>query len=881
MGVTTPTAFGGLEVGPLDPERQFEAEQAQGSQLASRLRTTVANLPSSRQRTQGEIINLALAYERLGNPFSVRRIPFSILRDMTTDPMLGFAHYYQKIPLMRADWKMNCQDAQIAAAVDEALRPKNPRIQNQLCGKLSYGYQPMCKRFKLGQLSSVYRDATSADPEKDIPTWASDQPALLFDDAQVLAPEHCLPYWNDRGELGGFNYSIFPIPTPGLLPGAVDSYGYAQLGGPGVFQIPGEFAVWPVNERDSVFGSIYGYPRLQRAYRYWWSYWYRWALSDRIFESAADPVKIVYYPTDIDSGIDADDPTAVTAASAQARALSIGQQARQGATLALPGDFMTDPETQRVTNVRKWAISYLENKADFSALDSTFGMLDALKFRAYFLPEEAFVQPGQGQSKSARNVATQLGELYQEAAQLLASENDDEINQHWIPQFIAANFPDRADTPCTKETLGFGSKDAETISQIIQLVGQVKGEVLPIDIRELFRQMGLPLLSEQQKKQEAEIEKEAAAQQPPPMPPAKVGMQGYNSGVTQTSDGRNIYYNGPQRIDLSTSNQGFLSSLPNVPAYKDASIRASMMRLRKLFLDRYETQLKSFSAYLRERTTLRLAQQANDVSQPGVTTQQPQQQKQGISASAAVGVAAAIVGAWVGVQTVDDTAGTLTSLLSNIASRAGLRELKLANLGSDLFDETALNLWAQRRSQFVVGSVDSTLRGELTNFLTDQLQQDTDPTAVAQAAEDRFSDTAKTHAERVVLAESLPAYNFGMLTAMHDAGVSQVQAHDASDGLNQLTDAECKQRDGEIMTVAQALSEASDEHPAGTLYFTALSTDALKLERVSAFPGDIEGEEADLARYDSSSEILYVLDRAGDEQERMFALTVGGSLLLN
>jgi hypothetical protein len=856
------------------PESRYQIEELRSASIGPLLKGAATQFPSSRQRTQGEIINLTLALGTLGNPFSVRRVPFSVLRDMTTDPMIAFALYYTKIPLMRADYVMRCQDAQIAAAVDEAIRKINARVQNQICLKLSYGYQPMCKRFKLGPLRGFYRDPRGEDPERDIPVWDSDIPALLWDDPQVLAPDHCMPRWNDAGEFAGFTYSLVPLPNPAQA-GITELYGYQTIPG---YTIPPEFAVWPTNEVDESQGSLYGRARTTRAYRYFWSYWYRWALADRIFESSADPVKIVYYPTDVSEAIDPNDPDPAnpTALSLQRRALELGAQARQGSTLALPGDFMRDESTGRSTTVRKWEIKYLENTADFTALDHTFSMLDGLKFRAMFLPEEAFVQPGQG-ARSARNVATQLGELYQESTVLLAAENDDEINKHFIPQFIAANFPDRADTPCFKDSSGFGQKDTEVLKQVLQLVGQVKGEVLPVDIREVLREMGLPLMSEQQQRQQEEqIAKEAAASQPPQTPPQRIGMQGYNSSVEKTPQGLSVYVQGPERIDLSTSNQGFLSDLPDAPAYKDPAVRSSMIKLRKLFLDRYEAQVASFAQHLRGLTTLRLAQQAT--AQPQ-TSQSPQQTPapQGLSAEGAVGVAATVVAGWVAVQAVDGTAGVVKDLLYGVALRAGTSELRRANLHAAV-DPVALDAWAKRRSQFVIGSVDKTLQGEMTTFLTDQLQRDTDPESVAEAAGERFSSTPRTHADRVVLAETLPAYNLGALTALRDAGVAQVQASDASGGRDQLTDSKCKEMNGVVMTVEQALVASQDEHPAGTLFWTPLSTDDLQVLVVSALPGSIDSTL--LAHYDADHERLYVLEAATDDQRCEFALAVGRSLIL-
>jgi hypothetical protein len=806
--------------------------------------------------------------------FAVERIGMQPIQSLSTSTGTyigeGFAMHNTKVPMMRAPWAIDCADPQIAAAVDEALRPVNSRLQAQITNKLAWGYQPMCKRFKLGELRSFYRDARSADPEHDIPTWTSTTiKPLMWERPYVLAPEHCMPRWNDRGEFIGFYYSVVPIPNPVQM-GVAALYGYTVVPG---YEIPAEFAMWPVNEQDESMGSLFGSPRMKRAYRYYWSYWYRWALADRLFENASDPCKIVYYPTDYAEGIDVENPQGTMAVDAQQRALALGDQARQGATLALPGDFMMDESSGKMSSTRKWAIEYLEPHAAFDDLNKSFVLLDGLKFRAMLLPEEAFVQPSQGQ-RAARNVATQLGELYQESQQQLADENDEEINSHMIPQFIATNFPDRAGIPCKKVTTGFGSQDTDLMKQIITLVGQVKGETLPVDIREMFRQLEIPLLTEQQQKQQEEqIAKEAAASMPAVAPPEKTGMQGYNSGVEKTPDGTAFYYRGPETINLDAYYHGdagsLLGNLPDVPAYKDASIRASMMKLRKIFLDRYKQQVTSFAQHLRERTTLRLAQQA------------AQGDKKGLAAGTAAGVAASLVGSWSGDQDVDSSQNDTKAILMAIAARAGKRELKVVNLSGDVFDPTTLAPWAASRAAFVVGSVDSTLTNELTTFLTDELQRDTDPESVAAAVEARFEDTAQTHAERVVKTETLPAYNVGALTAFKDAGVSQVQARDASDGMDQLTDAACKARDSKVFSVEQALKE--EDHPNGTLYWVPLTTDNLTVERVESFPTHLHlnGDGDLLAHLDADSETLFLLEGVTDDQEREYRLAVGSVLALS
>src|ERR1035437_2558408 len=253
-------------------ERAFEISQDKG--VADRLRESRSIGPSVRQQTQSEILNLVLLYRELGgNPFSVRRLPFSIMRDMSADPSIAFALYYIETPLINASWSMDCEDAQLAAAVDASLRPINADLITKFATALAMGYQPLVKRWKLGKLSGVYRDKTSEEPEKDLEVWGSKNvDALLFKTPIALPPENCLPRWNEFGNFNGFMYSPVPIPNPMML-GVAQTYGPQILSG---WPIPVENAIWVVNERQKQFGSLFGQPRTRRAYRFWWSRWYRW-----------------------------------------------------------------------------------------------------------------------------------------------------------------------------------------------------------------------------------------------------------------------------------------------------------------------------------------------------------------------------------------------------------------------------------------------------------------------------------------------------------------------------------------------------------------------------------------------------------------------------
>lgn len=868
------TPFGAEQPG-LSPEEMARAVRINAdSGVRDRIAASQSVAPSVRQQTQSEMINMRMLHSALGNPFSAARLPFPILRDMLQDPMIAMGLFYIKTPLIRADWSIASPDAQLAAAVDEALRPIISWLTIKQCGALGYGYQPMVKRFRLGQLKSVYRDPHSNDPESDKPVWTSNNvEPLLWDVPLSLPPQNCLPIWDDRGEFAGFRYTIIPIPNPELVGISME---YSQESIPG-YPIPLDWAVWRTNEIEENFGSIFGSPRIKRAHRYWWSYWYRWNLADRSFENKADPAKIVYYPTSSSSNVlDANDvdPLNPTSQNVRSHALALGQQARSGATLAVPGDFMRD-ENGKSLNMREWEIKYLEGGENFDLLDKSFIQLDMLKVRALFLPESIFnssrSQSGGGEGTS-KNVSTPI-QVFDESQQLLADEHDDEINRVFIPQFIAANFPEKVGTPCRKVTRGFGSADTEIVKQLLQLIGQTKGIVLPVDTRQLLSEANIPLLTTQQQKVvEEKAAKEAEAMQPPVQNPEKTGMQGYNSGVTKTPLG-NVYVAPPQMINLEQNHQMFLKALPKITPFVDQSVRAGAVRIRKMFMKRYQDQIDTFTTHLKDHTPLMLAR-----TPPKEEPQEPSEQSSPLLPTVAAATATAIVAAWFAQQPADKTASLLGAIVTKIVNRAGDRELHLANLDSGAFDKDATKEWIDKYTAGSISSIDDTIKAEMVSFLTDELQKTVTPSEIVEAAENHFADTPETHAERVARATTRDSYNRGMLLAGKDAGVEQVQAHDASDGDNPDTDPKCVERNGRIFPISAALEE--EEHPYGTLHWSYLSTDGLSIERVDEFPLDLEVPEGSKAAYDTETETLYIASDATHLEESEYALTIGSRLTL-
>ena len=190
-------------------------------------------------------------------------------------------------------------------------------------------------------------------------------------------------------------------------------------------------ALWVTNERDQNFGSIYGYPRLGYAYRYWWTYWFRWAIADRAFERKADPSVLVYHP----EGEFVDETTGASTSYAD-YALTMGERMRSGGVIALPSEVYEDATGG---HVRQWEIDFTQNATDFDPFDKSFEYLDIAKLRALAIPEQAFFE-GRG-GTSSRNVAAEMQSSFTESQAVLSAQIVESINRWLIPQWLAVNYP--------------------------------------------------------------------------------------------------------------------------------------------------------------------------------------------------------------------------------------------------------------------------------------------------------------------------------------------------------------------------------------------------------------------------------------------------------
>lgn len=803
----------------------------------------------------------------LGQPFDSTAIPLSKLRQMRRDPMISFGLQYVKLPLIRAPWFIECENAQIAQFVTEALGLIYERLMMQVSLKYDFGFQAIVKNFIQQPVDWTYTNKKDSNNPTTAKVWTSTVDPIIWKPFTTIPPEHVIPEWTDDGEFDGFN----KFGVGGGLPGVKTNFEN---------KVDINHALWVTNEKDSKHGSIWGYPRIGYAYRYWWSYWYGWALRDRYMERSSDPSVIVRYP---DQRInDATGQPINTRVIAE----GLGQNIRAGQTVALPNSLVADAEGKK-TGTPEWDISYLEHKGSTAQeFQQLFDYLDVMKLRSIMVPEQALINGGGAQSN--RNVAEQLADIFTESQATEMVEFGDLVNRYMIPQLVAINFPDYKGYVRWKSR-GFSSADRQLVMQMLTLIGQDDPNSLEIDTREIMEQMQIPVKDPEQlaiEKQQAMAEQEqqlamqakyaptpaapaapasfSSSSSPGPAPKPKGGQYGPQNtdwqqfqfgelepipGVRAGIDEHGQYYDPPERIVLSRYPLGpFAKKVKDLRYFKgdDEALQAAHDLYEiwsDAFKDYYEMIVKHFAK-------ITLADEPN----PDDTIAHMLEQT----------VAKAI-------KIFNKALGKSLGAYSTLAGSAAKKEMNELHFDIDWkMDNPEVRAWMRDHGAALVRNVTDSTRKEVARFIAKELKTDKTPLEISKAIDENFSQWPDWKAERLSRSEARDAYNAGTLLAAQQNGITHVQASDASGGRNLHTDKECIERNGQIFTTQQAFHII--DHPNGTLVWRPIPAGlTLSIERHSPVEGP-------LAAFDEETGVIHLSETITPEQESDFLLAVVDSL---
>lgn len=528
----------------------------------------------------------------LGQPWDSTKIPLSKLALMRRDPILAFGLMFVKVPLIRAPWYIKCSDPRIASAVDASLRKIYGRFILAYTNAFDFGFSPIVKRFKYDEKPDwtfIPKDNALAEEEL---VWTDNVvKPIVWKPFTALNPQRCVPHWNSKGEFNGIDFRQSGLGSPFFTSGYPVTNG-GQINQKRLPDVALEWALWATNEKDSEFGSLWGYPRIGHAYRFWWSYWHKFGVADRAFEKWGDPPVIVYHPNDT-TAVDANgDPINYTS-----EALALAESLRSGANVAMPSSVVSSGD-EKPTSVREWQAEQMEVKTDFDGINTSFEYLDVQKLRAVMVPEQALVE-GKG-GTSSRNVASTFGDLFQESQAVVKQEIDDHLNRWVIPQFVDLNFGPTA-ARAEIVTTGFDPVDVETMREVVRLIGQRKLLSI-VDDRKLLERLGMPTVS---RKEMNERLARVAIETEEGDPPEVEAVQGADESAGVNDRGK--YYAPRERIVLDSGKPFYIERVDQMPLGQHGK-KACYLRDEKTLIVHNDTTDDELQGYLLQL----LSQEATD-----------------------------------------------------------------------------------------------------------------------------------------------------------------------------------------------------------------------------------------------------------------------------
>jgi len=782
--------------------------------------------PSARTRTN--YFDPSVFSSRYGRPYSSRRLPISTLLEMRTDAILRFAQLTALVSIFTAKWHIECSNARKAAFLDHALRRIIGRLIIQYFECWNFGWQALVKEFGLMSPSWQYIDRDAKGGPRAASVWdgGAEVPALVWEPFVPLRPQTVAPVWTAGGAFNGIAIAksgasgAYSVPVAPLMPGDIIDVPHeisASFDDRDEHQkkINVEHSLWVVNERDGQWGSVWGYPRLGYAFKYWWSGEMALGILNRSVERKGDPTIVVTYPSGSSRVNDEDVPN-------QTIALQIGESARSGSVLAVPSEVWGE-DMATANQSPKWHIDYLKAEEQFDKLLAVLDHMDTMKFRSMFVSELALAEGSGG--TSSRNVAAVTGERSAEAQFFAEAELDEIINRYMIPQLADANFPELKSEPARKVTQAFGENEATLAADILRSFANADPTSLPLDLPALLERFQIASLEGKDlAKWEQRLIKRAEMMSKPTPTEAKSNGK---AGVTDTG----FYYDAPEHIALE-GDEALLASLPKTRHYSDRAVLAQARLVRKLWHDLLAEQYEDFAKY---------------VAKADVT----------LADDRSKGAAALIVSGWrfTGV-TAAKTVKAVAVALARILARAGALELASSRIDAKVWDTSSKHLdeWVRDNAAALVRSVDETTRQQISTFLASEIEAGRGAKEIASNLRAHFAEFPGWRADLIAREETRRAYNAGTLFAAEAAGVKQVQALDGQGP--GPTDEDCARRHGRLFSVADAWMETESEHVRGTLSWRIIPAEVqLSFARLSSSE---MGEVA--ARFDQEERTIYLAE---------------------
>lgn len=786
--------------------------------------------------------------ELLGDPQDPTNVTFPFLRLMARDHMVAMGLHFISMPIVRAPWYYEADDARAAAFADNVLRPIYGDLVLTVLRFLRYGYSPASKTFDTVNPAWTYLPGINQAPQR---IWDNGNiDAVVYKPVVQLKPENATISWQN-GKFNGIRYD-----------NRYGGIGYFIIDGQKKPDIDLDHAVWAVHDKAVEDGSPFGFPRIAHCAPIFHMYRYIWTLLGRAFENNADPGPLVRYPADDGSPTYDADGNLVKNVDV---ALKIGRRRRSGSTVALPSTPYVDLN-ERALGVKKWDIEYPSHTINFEAIQNFLGQLEALKLRALWLPEQGMVS-GTGE-QSNRNVAEEFGNQRDESQSVLMGQIDDFIDEVFIKPAMAMNMP-WYEGKLVKKTLGFGQDDEDIVRQALQLIGQADSKgtyaTLGIDIRKMMEARGFPMLSHSDQQQ---LLKEAVAEQAQKSTPPVTPTQGRRALVTQTGFDRRTrevqtdYVQIEDQIVLATDND-FISSLPRTDIFTDAQVVSATRSLRNESKSFLSWAYGDFPRFLGKQKTLDLQDLLDEVA-----VEHFAETGNELAADDRVRKAVdQVMAKWnPSAQKITAYRDRASSILGRVYDRTvGLQLERIsakARLSSQ--DKMAAN-WLQDRGAELVTGILETTRDQMAQTLADGVRAKKSVKDIASDIREQFEGFPDSRASTIARNEIQDAYNYATVAAGFAAGVKKAQLLDGT------SDKICKSRNGKVVDLAQALKEKRN-HVNCTL--------CVRLLAGASASFDIRHEQLDgvIARFDPDTQTVLFSSDIDADTEMNYLLALGEKL---
>ena len=394
---------------------------------------------------------------RYGTLVSSRRVSVGHKLEMLCDPVIAFTMGYITTVLARARYRIECADESKRRFFEAMYGAVHREFTLQAAPAIALGCLGLIKKFEF----AVPEPLETGAP----PVWTSDITPYVLTGFDQIYPAGSRPIFKD-GHFAGIERATGK---------PVDVF----------------YALWLTRGREEAFGDYLGKGRLNNCYLDWWLKRFGCDLYVVYLQKNIDRVVQVQHPP---GGIQ--NAAGEITKSYRDIAKDTGDAVRAGATVTLCSEpyINVDPMTseERLTAIKKWAVSFLEGTQNVGAFHEMEDQRDAKMSLGMLIPPQAYLNVKQS-ALGGPTTADVLKEIAERLLLMDAIGLDIHLNEYVFPIVDKANFPPDS-PPVKKVTYALADEDLATLRQIIKiLMARVDVDVSKFDLEEGLTRLGMPL----------------------------------------------------------------------------------------------------------------------------------------------------------------------------------------------------------------------------------------------------------------------------------------------------------------------------------------------------------------------------------------------------